>query len=247
MTTGWTGLLSTKRHSREDSCNSGLFSLRASTWTHSPSTESLLYTRPVSAVISHVPNFCWTAVQMSRSADCVRLLLQHGASVHTIHPLASPIHEAAKNGHRECLELLLLSSGAPIDMELPEVGTALYSACQAQAAACVEVLLHSGADVHAGRGLESPLHAAVRGGGSNVVELLLDFGADRWCRNAEGRTPLDLSLPNSAVRVTLQKRGSCSLFQLCRLCIRRSLGRSRLHKASSLNLPNSITDYLLHR
>ncbi|KAM4558501.1 ankyrin repeat and SOCS box protein 11 isoform 1-T1 [Odontesthes bonariensis] len=183
----------------------------------------------------------------SRSADCVRLLLQHGASVHTIHPLASPIHEAAKNGHRECLELLLLSSGAPIDMELPEVGTALYSACQAQAAACVEVLLHSGADVHAGRGLESPLHAAVRGGGSNVVELLLDFGADRWCRNAEGRTPLDLSLPNSAVRVTLQKRGSCSLFQLCRLCIRRSLGRSRLHKASSLNLPNSITDYLLHR
>jgi len=47
-------------------------------------------------------------------------------------------------GHRECLEPLLLSRGAPIDMELPEVGTALYSACQAQAAACVEVLLHSG-------------------------------------------------------------------------------------------------------
>ncbi|KAM4537025.1 ankyrin repeat and SOCS box protein 11-like [Odontesthes bonariensis] len=79
----------------------------------------------------------------SRSADCVSLLLEHGASVHNIHPLASPIHEAAINGHRECLEALLLSSGAPIDMELPEMGTALYSACQAQAAASVEVLLRS--------------------------------------------------------------------------------------------------------
>ncbi|KAM4537021.1 ankyrin repeat and SOCS box protein 11-like [Odontesthes bonariensis] len=183
----------------------------------------------------------------SRSADCVRLLLEHGASVHNIHPLASPIHEAAINGHRECLEALLLSSGAPIDMELPEMGTALYSACQAQAAASVEVLLRSGADVHAGNWLESPLHAAVRRGRSNVVELLLDFGADRWRRNAQGWTPLDLSLPNSAVRVTLQKRGLCSLFQLCRLSIRRSLGRSRLHKASSLNLPNSLTDRLLYR
>ncbi|XP_072253740.1 ankyrin repeat and SOCS box protein 11 isoform X2 [Leuresthes tenuis] len=183
----------------------------------------------------------------SRSAACVRLLLWHGASVHTTYPLASPIHEAAKKGHRECLEPLLLSRGAPIDMELPEVGTALYSACQAQAAACVELLLHSGADVHVGCGLESPLHAAVRGGGPNVVELLLDFGADRSCRNAEGQTPLDLSLPNSAVRITLQTRGPCSLSQLCRLCIRGSLGRSRLHRASSLCLPHSITDFLLYR
>lgn len=47
------------------------------------------------------------------------------------------------SGHRECLELLL-SYGAHIDMELPVVGTPLYSACMAQAAACVGVLLLSG-------------------------------------------------------------------------------------------------------
>lgn len=47
------------------------------------------------------------------------------------------------SGHRECLELLL-SYGAHIDIELPVVGTPLYSACMAQAAACVGVLLHSG-------------------------------------------------------------------------------------------------------
>ncbi|XP_035533152.1 ankyrin repeat and SOCS box protein 11 [Morone saxatilis] len=182
----------------------------------------------------------------SGSAACARLILQHGASIHTPYQRASPTHEAAKKGHRECLELLL-SYGAHIDMELPVVGTPLYSACMAQAAACVDLLLHSGADVRLGCGQDSPLHAAVRGGGANVVDLLLDFGADGFFRNAEGKTALDLSSPNSAVRITLQRRGPCSLSQLCRFCIRRSLGRSRLHRASSLFLPHSIKDFLLYQ
>ena len=41
--------------------------------------------------------------------------------------------------------------------------------------------------------------------------------------------------------------GPCSLSQLCRFCVRRSLGRSRLHRASSLFLPHSITDFLLYQ
>ncbi|XP_075959341.1 ankyrin repeat and SOCS box protein 11 [Anarhichas minor] len=182
----------------------------------------------------------------SGSAACVRLMLQHRASIHTRYQLPSPIHEAAKKGHRECLEVLL-SYGAHIDMELPVVGTPLYSACMARAADCVEVLLHSAADVRIGCGQDSPLHAAVRGGGANVVDLLLDFGADECCRNAEGKTPLALSSPNSAVRVALQKKGPCSLSQLCRLCIRRSLGKSRLHRASGLFLPHSMKDFLLYQ
>lgn len=106
----------------------------------------------------------------SGSAACLKLILQHSASIHTTYQLASPIHEAAKKGtqrypfarnfwlwmwttcqhlsssppdHRECLELLL-AHGAQIDLELPDVGTPLYSACMARAAACVEVLLYSG-------------------------------------------------------------------------------------------------------
>ncbi|KAM6934376.1 ankyrin repeat and SOCS box protein 11 [Xenentodon cancila] len=182
----------------------------------------------------------------SGSAACLRLLLQRGASVHNSHQLASPLHEAAKKDHRECLELLL-SCGAPIDMELPDLGTPLYSACRAAASGCVEVLLHSGTNVRAGCGQDRPLHAAVRWGGTKVVELLLDFGADGSCRNSEGKTPLDLSMPNSAVRFVLQKRGPCSLSQLCRFCIRQSLGRSRLHRASSLFLPLRIKDFLFYQ
>uniref|UniRef100_A0A4W6FEZ6 Ankyrin repeat and SOCS box protein 11 n=1 Tax=Lates calcarifer TaxID=8187 RepID=A0A4W6FEZ6_LATCA len=186
----------------------------------------------------------------SGSAACVRLILQHGASIQL--PLTSwhlpstrPQSEVCMY-HRGCLELLL-SYGAHIDVELPVVGTPLYSACMAQAAACVEVLLHSGADVQTGCGHDSPLHAAVQSGGANIVDLLLDFGADVCCRNTEGKTPLDLSTPNSTVRAALQKRGPCSLSQLCRFCIRRSLGRNRLHRASSLFLPHSIKDFLLYQ
>uniref|UniRef100_A0A3Q3BSH5 Ankyrin repeat and SOCS box protein 11 n=1 Tax=Kryptolebias marmoratus TaxID=37003 RepID=A0A3Q3BSH5_KRYMA len=182
----------------------------------------------------------------SGSAACVRLLLQHGASIRTTCQLASPIHEAARKDHRECLELLL-SCGAPVDVELPDVGTPLYSACRARAAACVELLLRSGADVHLGCGQDSPLHAAARGGESDVVELLLDFGADRSGRNADEKTPLELSTPDSAVRFALQKTGPSSLSQLCRFCVRRSIGWNRLHKASSLFLPLIIKDFLLYQ
>lgn len=106
------------------------------------------------------------------SAACVRVLLQHGATLNTPSLLASPIHEAAKqgvcdtcsarvceglrrlcvtlllccvapSGHTECVDLLL-SWGAHTDLELPAVGTPLYSACVARAADCAMSLLHSG-------------------------------------------------------------------------------------------------------
>lgn len=107
----------------------------------------------------------------SGSVACVRVLLQHGATLNAPSLLASPIHEAAKqgvwhvkctcvkvwgvcvwcsrsavlppSGHTECLDLLL-SWGAHTDVELPAVGTPLYSACVARAADCVMSLLHSG-------------------------------------------------------------------------------------------------------
>lgn len=59
-----------------------------------------------------------------------------------------------------------------------------------------------------GCGQDTPLHAAARSGAADIVDLLLDFGADRWSRNTEGKTPLDLSPPSSNVRLALQKRGT---------------------------------------
>ncbi|XP_072300140.1 ankyrin repeat and SOCS box protein 11 [Eucyclogobius newberryi] len=176
---------------------------------------------------------------------CVRLILQCEAFMHHTYQPASPIHEAAKQGHKECLELLL-SFGAHIDLELPVLGTPLYFACLNRATASVRTLLLLGADVRLGCGQDSPLHAAVRGGEADIVDLLLDYGADGSLRNADGKTPLDIAEANSSVRRKLLTKGPCSLSQLCRLSVRRSLGRSRLHAASSLFLPHSIKAFLLY-
>ncbi|KAK7882469.1 hypothetical protein WMY93_028643 [Mugilogobius chulae] len=181
----------------------------------------------------------------SGNVACVRLILQCTTFIHHAYQLASPAHEAAKLDHKECLELLL-SCGAHIDLELPVLGTPLYSACLNRATACVRTLLLLGADVRLGCGQDSPLHAAVRGGETDIVDLLLDYGADGSWRNADGKTSLDIAELNSSVRKTLLTKGPCSLSQLCRLSVRRSLGRSRLHAASSLFLPHSIKAFLLY-
>lgn len=70
------------------------------------------------------------------------------------------------------------------------------------------LFLLSGADVETGCGQDTPLHAAARAGSAHIVDLLLDFGADRWSRNPEGKTPLELSPPDSDVRLALQRRGN---------------------------------------
>uniref|UniRef100_A0A3B3IL96 Ankyrin repeat and SOCS box protein 11 n=1 Tax=Oryzias latipes TaxID=8090 RepID=A0A3B3IL96_ORYLA len=169
----------------------------------------------------------------SGSAACVGLLLQHGASVHSTHQLASPMHEAAKKG---CLELLL-ACGAQLDTELPEVGSPLYSACGAGAASCVEMLLLAGEGIpnfsllKLFRKFRIPLR-----GDLGVVELLLDFG-----RCVENVSSVNLSFTNwSRAAPSPLCSGPYSLSQLCRFCIRKRLGRSRLHRAPSLSLPPRI-------
>ncbi|CAN9497631.1 unnamed protein product [Ophioblennius macclurei] len=182
----------------------------------------------------------------SGNAACVQLILEHCSPLHMDQHLASPIHEAAKKNHTKCLQLLL-SWGAQIDFELQVVGTPLYSACMSRATECVEVLLRAGADVRLGCERDSPLHAAARGGNAEIVKLLLDFGANECSRNEWGMTPLDVAMENSAVRSALQQREICSLSQLCRVSVRRSVGANHLPRISTLVLPRLLQDYLLYQ
>ncbi|XP_031451927.1 ankyrin repeat and SOCS box protein 11 isoform X1 [Phasianus colchicus] len=183
----------------------------------------------------------------SGSVACVNMLLEFGAKPQVGNHLASPIHEAVKRGHRECMEVLL-AHGVDIDQEDLHYGTLLYVACMYQRTDCVKKLLELGANVNAGKLLDTPLHAAARKSSAEIVILLADYGANLKCRNAEFKCALDLAIPNSKVeQALLLCEGPASLAQLCRLCIRKHLGRSCLYAVHKLHLPEPLENFLLHR
>ncbi|KPP70802.1 ankyrin repeat and SOCS box protein 11-like [Scleropages formosus] len=186
---------------------------------------------------------------VSGSVRCVEMLLEHCPFPHPEYLAASPIHEAAKRGHKECVELLL-SKGANIDLEIPRMGTPLFTACLFQKIDCIKMLLHLGADVQRGRGQDTPLHAAAaaQADSTEVVELLIDYGANVWSRNADGKRPVELIPANGAVEKSLTLReGPSALSQLCRLRVRQLLGPGRLHLVPSFQVPRCLIDFLCYR
>ncbi|KAM5221148.1 ankyrin repeat and SOCS box protein 11 [Ctenodactylus gundi] len=183
----------------------------------------------------------------SGSAACVRVLLQFGAKTQPWEHASSPIHEAVKRGHRECMEILL-ENNVNIDQEVPQFGTPLYVACTYQRVDCVKKLLELGASVNHGQWLDSPLHAAARQSSVEVIYLLTDYGADVKLRNADGKSALELTAPKSDVeQALLLQEGPSSLCQLCRLCIWKHLGRGCSQTISKLGLPETLEKYLLHQ
>ncbi|XP_077704729.1 ankyrin repeat and SOCS box protein 5 isoform X1 [Canis aureus] len=182
------------------------------------------------------------------SASCTELLLEYGAKPQLESCLPSPTHEAASKGHHECLEILI-SWGIDVDQDIPHLGTPLYVACLSQQFHCVRKLLYAGADVQKGKYWDTPLHAAAQQSSTEVVNLLLEFGADINAKNTELLRPVDVATSSSLVeRLLLQHEATPStLCQLCRLCIRNYIGRPRLHLIPQLQLPTLLQNFLQYR
>ena len=133
------------------------------------------------------------------NADEVRTLLSHGANpnlglyAHLYSPLASAVEYAAS------LDIvdMLLRAGAMV-----QESDALHVAAMKARVDVLRRLLDSGADVNE-CGFEysaveqfaevagSGLHFAVDGGSEEVVRLLLERGADRQLKDAQGNTALE--------------------------------------------------------
>ncbi|XP_042698023.1 ankyrin repeat and SOCS box protein 5 isoform X3 [Chrysemys picta bellii] len=182
------------------------------------------------------------------SASCAELLLEYGAKAQWESCLPSPTHEAASRGHSECLEVLI-SWGIDVDQDIPHLGTPLYVACVSQQIHCIRKLLYAGANVQKGKYLDTPLHAAAQQPSTEIVNLLLEFGADINAKNTDFERPVDLAAPSSLVErmLLLHEATPCSLCQLCRLCIRNCIGRARLHLIPQLQLPTILKDFLQYR
>uniref|UniRef100_A0A087YM69 Ankyrin repeat and SOCS box containing 5a n=1 Tax=Poecilia formosa TaxID=48698 RepID=A0A087YM69_POEFO len=185
---------------------------------------------------------------MVGSVACTEILLENGAKPQSLVFQPSPIHEATSKGHYGCVEALV-TWGADVDMDIPHLGTALYTACICQELECARKLLKAGANVQKGKSLDSPLHAAAEKDCTAVVKLLLDFGADINARNTEFQRPVDVAPPSSLTEgfLLFYEATPRLLSQLCRQCIRSCVGRDRLHLLSHLPLPNRLKNYLQYQ
>lgn len=111
----------------------------------------------------------------------VSLLLQNNVNIHSVGGLldTAALHAAAANGFPELVSLLL-EKGALIDM-LSGRGTALQLACRADSFKCASILLEKGGNPNAkcdGEFGEQPILSAVRNQNTELVDLLIKYGAD---------------------------------------------------------------------
>ena len=121
-------------------------------------------------------------------ADCVRLLLQHGANPDALNEAESyareggdetALHTAAQKGHAECVRVLLEHGASPNARNRDE-DTPLMLAVTEGKVDAVRALLEGGADVNASSVgyIPAALHAAIYFKQPECLRLLLEHGAD---------------------------------------------------------------------
>ncbi len=108
----------------------------------------------------------------------------------------TPLHFAAREGHQECLELLI-RKGGDVNAKDEDDRTPLYSAALSGSVDCLEVLLANGADVNARDNKQNtPLHIigispkVSKAKKGRCAEMLINAGADIDAKGAKDFTPL---------------------------------------------------------
>ena len=132
----------------------------------------------------------------------IRLLLEDGVDVNSIasYSKRTPLSAAASQGAAKAVELLL-SSGADVNALDEDGSTPLMPACtfgKAKGYLVAQQLIAAGANVNIARSDErTALKAAIDGMNADLLQLLIENGADRTlqCKPkwAENRTALGLA------------------------------------------------------
>jgi hypothetical protein len=115
--------------------------------------------------------------------ELVKKHLESGTDVNGMHVRKPPLYFAVRNDHTEVAKLLI-SKGAILNTEQPEIFNALYSAAGGNAGKeTIELLITNGADLNfirergGNKGNETPLDRATRKGRTEIAELLRTHGA----------------------------------------------------------------------
>eukprot|EP01127_Copromyxa_protea_P021529 TRINITY_DN7421_c0_g1_i1.p1 TRINITY_DN7421_c0_g1~~TRINITY_DN7421_c0_g1_i1.p1 ORF type:complete len:810 (-),score=155.87 TRINITY_DN7421_c0_g1_i1:236-2500(-) len=121
------------------------------------------------------------------------LLLKHAAKVGCLDDGGfTPLHYAAKGGHKDAL-LVLLSHSAQVDQETRHFWTALHFASHHGHSHIVKILCEHKANIEVpdDRG-QTPLHFACAGGYKSIVDILIQLGADVEKTDNNNQSALEL-------------------------------------------------------
>ncbi|CAJ1055645.1 ankyrin repeat and SOCS box protein 13a.1 isoform X1 [Xyrichtys novacula] len=183
----------------------------------------------------------------SGSLECARLLLEYGAKVNpSLTALtASPLHEACIQGNVEVVKLMI-ASGAQLEAYDVHFGPPLHIACAKEHVDCVKELLISGAKVNSVKFHETALHHAARVNMVDMIELLVEFGANIYASDNLGKKPVDYAAPASPAYscLTCYESNPLSLQQLCRITVRKYLSTRASEVIGQLDISQRIRNYL---
>jgi uncharacterized protein len=166
------------------------------------------------------------------NADAARLLIDHGADIHADTWEGAILVKAAREGHREIVEMLL-NEGADIEAVGKAWdggdGTALWAAAENAHGETVELLVERGADVNAvDVGGVSVLMIAAGNNLAEIVTLLLENGADIDHQADDGSTALHGAALHPFNRVSSPEAASVLIEHGAALNIEDAQGRTPL-------------------
>lgn len=111
----------------------------------------------------------------------------------------SALYSAAKNGHTDCVRLLL-SAEAQINAADKNGFTPLCAAAAQGHFECVELLIAYDANInHAADGGQTPLYLACKNENKECIKLLLEAGTNRSVKTTDGWTPVHAAVDTGNV------------------------------------------------
>ncbi|KAK7832135.1 hypothetical protein U0070_015282 [Myodes glareolus] len=137
-------------------------------------------------------------------AECLQLLLRHGAQVNAVdHSGKTALMMAAENGQAGAVDILVNGAQADLSGKDKDLNTPLHLAISKGHEGCALLILDKIQDeslINAkNSALQTPLHIAARNGLTAVVEELLAKGACVLVVDENGHTPALACAPNKGV------------------------------------------------